>query len=628
MFCLQCGKELKEGAKFCPYCGAVTRAADPGQPVYGSDPSGAAGFGATEPAAGAAAGSGFSATEPANGSAPGYGYSVPQTGASTPGYSYGATARAGGSAGPTPPSGGKGRGKGLIIGGAVAAVAVVALVVFALSGLFASPKARVEKALAKTISAYQQAREKIGLPDFGELSKSRSASQSVSLALNSVNSDLVGMDLSSLRGLGVRISSDLDLEGRELGYDAAAFWGSDDIASFQITAQNNVLCFASPEFTGGKAYGFNTKTLGEDLYRLTSEDEVRNLSFNIFDMIEKLTPDEDETKETQQAIQDANLALLKAMEVEKAGKESLKVNGKTVNAAAYHVTIPKDALRDYFDALIDTMEDFDLADRMESMYESMGIPMDDIRYELEELRDSMGELGDILDEAAKSLGSLEFDVFVDGGYVCAALYEKKISGSKVKLELYLGGGDNYVDDWTLELTIDGETLSIESTGDHGAKSGVYTDETVIRVPVGSSAEPAGGTSKMNYGRLTSEVTYDLNGSKDNFQWTLTVDSAGSLELEGTLSTAKDSLVFEDGDLSLRASGVKVCSLEVEYELKPYDKARVKLDSPNLLGDMSERDLEDLFYDLYGNAEDWSSDLMSKFSSRIPDSLYWYLRYLL
>lgn len=621
MFCLQCGKEMKEGAKFCPYCGAVTKAADPGQPVYGSGPSSAAGFGATEPAAGAAAGSGFGATEPAGGAAPGYRYSAAsQAGASTPGYSYGSTTQTDNFAGPTPPSGGKGRGKGLIIGGAVAAVAVVALVVFALTGLFASPKTRVEKALAKTISAYQQAREKLGLPDFGELSRNKSASQSLSLALNSVNSDLVGMDLSALRGLGFRMSTDVDLERRELGYDIAAFWGSDDIVSFQVMAKDNVLCFASPELTGGDAYGFNTKTLGKDLYRLTWEDEVRDLSFNIFDMIEKFAPDEDETKETQQAIQAANTALLKAMEVEKAGKESLKVNGKTVNAAAYHVTIPKNALRNYFDALIDTMEDFDLADRMESMYESMGIPMDDIRYELDELRGAMGELGEILDGAAKSLGSLEFDVYVDGGYVCAVRYEKKISGSKAELELYLGGGDNYVDDWTLELTIDGETLSIESTGDHGAKSGVYTDETVIRVPIGSGSSDAGRSSAMSYGRLTSEVTYDLKSDKDNFQWALTVDSAGSLELEGTLSTAKDSLVFEDGDLSLRASGVKVCSLEVEYELKPYDKTRVKLDSPNLLGDMSESDLEDLVYDLYSNVWSWGDD----WEDRIPEELFWYL----
>ena len=617
MFCLQCGKELKDGAKFCPYCGAVVKAADPGEPVYGSGPSSTDGFGfsATESAAGASAGGGFGAAEPANGAASGYSYSVPQTDASTPGYSYGAAPQTDSSGGPTPPSGGKGRGKGLIIGGAVAAVAVVALVVFALSGLFASPKTRVEKALAKTLAAYQQASEKVGLPDFSELSNTQSTSQSFSLALNSVNSDLIGVDLSFLRGLGFRMSSDLDLERRELGYDMAAFWGGDDIISFQIMAKDDVLCFASPEFTGGDAYGFNTETLGRDLYKLIGEDEVRDIRFNLFDMIESYMPDEDQNKETQQAIQDANAALLEALEVEKTGKESLKVNGKSVDATAYHVTVPRDALRDYFDALIDTMEDFDLADRMESMYEAMGIPMDDIRYELDELRDSMGELGDILDEAVKSLGSLEFDVYVDGGYICAARYEKRVSGSKLELELYLGGGDNYVDDWTLEITIDGDTLSIESTGDHGAKSGVYTDEMVIRLP-------------SNAGRLTSEVTYDLNSSRDNFQWVLTLDSAGSLELEGTLSAAKDSLVFEDGDLSLRASGVELFSLEVECELKPYDKTRVKLDSPNLLGDMSERDLEDLVYDLYDNAEDWANGLEDRFASRIPEDLYWYLRYLL
>lgn len=610
MFCLQCGKELKDGTKFCPYCGAVTKDSEPGQPVYSSDPQSTdgSGFGPTEPAAGATAGLG--PTEPAV-AASGYSYNVPQTGASAPGYSYGA-AQTGGPGGSTPPAGGKKRGKGLIIGGAVAAVAVVAaLLVFAFSGLFASPKVQVTKALAKTVSAYQQAGEKIGLPDFSELSQNRSASQSFSVALNSINGDLIGMDLSALRGLGFRMSTDVDLERRELGYDMTAFWGSDDIVSLQIMAKDNVLCFASPELTGSKAYGLNTETLGGDLYRLTGEDEVQDLGFNLFDLIETFEPDEDQNEETKQAIQDANSALLDALEVEKAGKESIKVNGKTVNATAYHVTIPKDALRDYFNTLIDTMEGFDLADRMESMYESMGIPMDEIRDELDELRDSMGELGDILDEAVKSLGSLEFDVYLDGGYICAVRYEERISGSKVEMELYLGGGDNYVDDWSLEITIDGETLSIESTGDHGAKSGVYTDETVIRLP-------------DNAGRLTSEVTYKLESNRDNFQWALTVDSAGSLELEGTLSATKDSIALEDGDLSLRAGGVQVCSLEVEFAYAPFDRMRVNLDTSNLLGDMSEGDLMSLVFDVYSNIEDWAEGVEDTFISRIPDDLYWYL----
>ena len=92
MTCRYCGNELRDDAKFCPHCGAVSGTA-PMAPVYDS---------------------------------------------------------------PKAPSGGKGK-KGLLIGGAVAAVAVIALLTVVVSGMLSNAKGQVEKALSKTAAAYAAA---------------------------------------------------------------------------------------------------------------------------------------------------------------------------------------------------------------------------------------------------------------------------------------------------------------------------------------------------------------------------------------------------------------------------------------------------------------------------------------
>ena len=116
MFCKNCGKEMRDDARFCPNCGAVN-----GGPSAGPVPpdAGRQGWGAPAGGAGAAA--------PAEG-AP------------------------------------KRRGLGLVIGAGVAAVAVIALLVVGVSSLFASPRGTVEKAFTKTAAAFEEAKTVSGKP--------------------------------------------------------------------------------------------------------------------------------------------------------------------------------------------------------------------------------------------------------------------------------------------------------------------------------------------------------------------------------------------------------------------------------------------------------------------------------
>lgn len=563
MFCLKCGKEIENSAKFCPHCGAVTSASG----------------GNSTPAAPA--------------------YTVPGTENGAAQWSS------------DPQGGNKRRGGGLLIGGAVAAVLVIVVIIAAIGGLFASPKGQVEKALAKTVAAYADARSKMGAPDLDQLIKDRSYTQRISFELDSINPDLTGWyDLSSLKGIGLRLDTDYDQKGRKLDMDAAAFWDGKDLASIQMLVDGGKMTFSSPEFTKGTAYGFNTETLGADLEELGAgggDVDLKKIGFNLFDLMDKASPSEEQTKEIESIMADASKQLFDAIEVEQAGRRSLQVNGRSTDATLYNVVIPEDAMRDYIDAMEDAMKVVDPQDMAKDMLQAMGFDKSTINEIMSETggADIYGELAGILKQGVKNLGDIELEVYVSGGRVCAVSFDYRANGSKVEIELFLGGGDSYVDDLSLEISSGGQKLTIESSGDHAGKSGVFTDETTIRL--GSS-------------RVTSELRYEPKADKDNFEWELRLDNTASVKMGGRLTTTKNSLDLELDDLSVRAAGSKLISLEASYYLGPCSGMKVSHPSPKLLSDMDEDDLEDLAYDLQKNAEDWAYDVME----RIPSDLLYYL----
>lgn len=592
MLCVQCGKEVGDAAKFCPHCGAMIAAPGPEiMPNRGAVPN-------PTPAPGNAAGTGS------------YTYSY----GSSPSYSAGVGGRAP-AAPPTPPEDTGKRGKkGLFIGGAVAAAAVVAAVVFMLvSGVFSSPKGQVEKAVAKTLAAHAGAGKGLGLPDLSELAQNKSVSQSFSMELNSVNSELIGYDLSALQGLGLRMSGGCDQKERKMGGELTAFWGDNEIASFLMAADDNVLSFASPQFTGGNAYGLDTETLGADLARLGLEDERVNVSrigFNLFDLAEQFSSDQ-QSEEMKQKLKEAAKGLADAVKVEKAGKKTIEVNGHSVNAAAYRVIIPQDAMEDCLDAMQDAMKLADSQEQSRKFLRAIGLDEDAIGYILPDMSgmDPYGEAFDTLKRALQNIGSLELDVYLDGGCVCAVEYSKERNGSKLELGLYLGGGDNYVDDLSLRIAVDGEEVLIESTGNHSGRDGVFTDATTLR-------QRSGGSTLF---RISSNFSYEPKAKADNFEWRLNLNNAASVKMAGQLTAGKDSFDLQLDDVTLTAAGMEVCSLSVNYNLGPFQSStRVFLPNPTLLGDMDMDGLMDVYYDIEYYAQEWVYDMMAL----IPEDLFW------
>lgn len=562
MTCRNCGQEINDASVFCPHCGA-TQALSPESPRN------------------AASGSAAPAWE-------------------------------------GPEGGGNRKKTGLFIGIGVAVVAVIALVAVFAGGLFSNPKKQVEAAFVKSAAAYTQAWNKLDLPDTAQWQRDQEITQSIALELKSVNSGLVGYDMSALSGLKLGMSASYNGPDRYASLQLMAGWAEDDLLSLSMTASDAYLCLNSPQLTGDAHYGADTETLGADLAKLTGDDSMKDLSFNLFDLVDTVLEKVDQEK-LEQDITAANKALWEQAQVKKTGAKTLDLNGTETKTAAYRVTFPQEALEDYADALAEVMSAMNSYDLYEELYRSMGMPqdqIDEIMGALEEL-DPYGALADNLKDAIAETGDLELEVCLSGGYLSALLYEGEIDGTDLSLALYLGGGEAYVDDLCLELEADGEAITVKSTGDHGGKSGVFTDKTTVK---GDPLRAASLTS------ITSELSYEPQKSGDNFSWKLAIPGTGSLDMSGSLTVRTDCVDLDLDHITLKAIGMDVCTLSLSYLA---ENQAVRGGVPTNFRSVTRMDPMELMtaaLEVQSRAEAWAAEMEELFTSRLPDELLYGMMY--
>lgn len=554
MTCRNCGQEINDASVFCPHCGATQ------------------------------APSSESPWNAASGSAPAW---------------------------ESPEGGGRKKKTGLMIGIGAAVAAVIVLAAVFAGGLFSNPKRQVEAAFVKSAAAYAQAEKALNLPDTAQWQRDKNISQRLSLELKSINSSLVGYDMSALNGLKLGFDTSYSGADRLMSCELAAFWGEEELLGFWIKAEDDELYFNSPQITGNTHYGVNTETLGADLMAMTGDDSVKDLSFNLFDLVDMVLERVDQEK-LEQDLKAANKALWGEAKVKKSGARTLDLNGTETKTAAYRVTFPQEALEDCADALVEVMSAMSSYDLYEEIYRSMGMPrdqIDEIMDALEEL-DPYRALADDLKDAIAEIGDLELEVCLSGGYLSALLYEGEIDNTDVSLALYLGGGEQYVDDLSLELEVDGEAITVTSTGDHGGRSGVFTDKTTVK---GDPLRAASLTS------ITSELHYEPKKSSGNFSWKLAIPGAGSLDMSGSLDVRTDLLFLDLDDVTLKVVGMEVCSLAFEYYADCHPGTAI-VENPKLITQMDQMELLTAALDIQSRAEAWAVEMEELFTSRLPDEL--------
>lgn len=496
-----------------------------------------------------------------------------------------------------PGSGGKKK-TGLIIGAAVAAAAAIALLAAVAGGVFATPKQKLERAVVKSLAAYAQAEAALGLPDLGRLAEERSVSQRMSLRVTGLDTAMTGYDLSAMEGLSLRFQSDLEAADRRLGMELSAFWDDRELLDVQLAADDAEVCLTSPQLTGGDSYGVNTETLGEDLRRIGIQN-AGGVSFNFFDMVDAIAP-EGGAEEIEQTVKEANKALLHAVQVERNGKETIYVNQVKTRTDVYRVTVTKQAMKDYVNTVAGALFGGDCVTLYREMCRTVGVP-EDVLGDFDPYDDLAESLGEFLDE----LGDVELTAHVGGGYVSAVIYGDGVADSGAHLALYLGGGGEYVDNLRLEVDAQGHKIVIDSSGDHGCKGGVFTDETTIRGP---------------FSTVTSELRYEPGKPQDNLSWDLIVPGAGSLEMAGQLTGSGESVDLRLDELCLKVLGMELCSVELDYYVGPYGGQSVTVRNPKLIGEMDGLELMLAALNLQTNARIWMGEMQSELTARLPEEL--------
>lgn len=479
---------------------------------------------------------------------------------------------------------------------AVAAVAIIALLVSLIGG----GAGKVAKALGKSLDAYMEAYEDMKLPDLTDLMEKQEYSADVAVWVDDME------DAAVLEGMGVRVNLDYSLSKREFGLGLVPYAGAADIVHAQLKMDDSKVYVGVPEITGETFYMVDTTTIFAELEEMGAPmDGMEELSINIFDIIDKVMEAEKLGEDAGKDIEKAVAAFVKTIEVEKDDADTIEVNGTDLKCKVYHVEISQEALENLVDAIEEAYASIDTEEYYKELLQTMNLPkdvMDEMEDALADSDDSTEEVFDSIRQVLDVLGDVELDLYLNDGYVVAAVYEEKIEGTKVEITLNLGGNENYVDDFSLQILVDGENeILLTSTGNHTGKGGEFTDETVLYM--------------TEYGERVKlaemEMTYAPKEKKDNFSFSLNAGGMG-VEMEGQLAGGTNSMELLLEEVEITEYGYKLMTLGIECNIGKYDPERINTKGAVNIGELTQEELMEITQELSENATEWATDLQESF----------------
>ena len=540
MFCSNCGKQLPDTVKFCTGCGTPVdaAAAAPAAPVKKSKP---------------------------------------------------------------PKKGGKGIVLPILIGVGVLAVALVLALVL---GAFTSNQVKVAKALNKTAKTYQEAAYKAELPDIYNEDKDMVSSQTMSVWIKSMPTE------PQVEGMGMQLDMDVNIPGREAQLVATARYGSADIISAELLLQDAELYADVPQITGGKPFMVNTETIGQTLVSYGMEEEgLEGLSLNIFDLIQ-LVKDTLPMDAKFELPEEAVKEFAKSIEVEKVGKKDRSINDHSLKCTVYDVVIPEKAMTKLIKACMDAVPEYDPADVLDlavDICKEIGLPdyaIAELEAEMDEAYASMDdaayEVSDSFDMVMEAIGDIELEISIHKGYIVSVYYENTIEDVDIELTIDLGGGENYVDDLSIEAVIDDAELVLISSGDHAGKSGVYTDVTTVEVSMdGEDVE------------FVSEMTFEPGASDENFTWVMDADVA-KVELIGNIAIGKKEAIVRLDEISVWSEGEKMVTIGMEMAVREYEGTTMNTAGAIDVGAVTLEELYEEVMAMEGTAMAWAESIMTNY----------------
>ena len=526
MFCTNCGQKVPDSARFCTNCGAPL-ASDPGASPF--DLSGDNG----------------------------YGQDYVQ---------------------PKPPKSAL-RLLLTIAGGAV----LLFLCIFGISRLFMTPKNTVGLAAKKTVKAYTDAAKGLSNFDAQKLLGSKAFSQEITI--QGIN-DLAGGEYSFD---GFRLRSDVNLPKRYIGLTGSVLDRRSAMFTVRAAIDDNLAAANVPELLDDDFWAVNTQTLGADLsssvFGLQASDYA-DVSFNFFDLLDEAAPSEE--------FGDASgKALWEAVTAEKLGKQELRIDGESYSCASYRVLIPQSALEayvnDYF-AYLDSAS----GDNLQSILADCGFPVeptssyardDSDGYAVSAAASPLNSARESILNALDTLGDIELTTYVSGGYLCGVDWSPSDDAYSRNMLLSIRtGGKNHTDYFSLSFENYGSELFLESSGNHSAKGGAFTDSTYME---------ADGTLVFEW-----ECSYAPKRSGNNFSASLHVPEAYpelSLSLDGRIESDSKTLNIDMEDIFIDVDGSSG-NLSFAYVLSSFDKS-FDIGSPVMILELDQSELMALAADL-------------------------------